>query len=258
MDFIKSFRENQGLSHETSHQASWGDLFAIELEIETIGRFIQPRQHVLDVGCANGFSTFRQLDPHPDAIFTGVDYAESMIAQAERAKQDKKLGSDRVTFAVNSILDLPFEEGSFDVVYTTRVLINLPTWNEQLQGIEQCLRVVKQGGIVILSEGFWEPLCLLNSLRLLLKLPPLAEHDFNRYLKQSRLEAWLRERGLSFQVEDFSSVYYLGSRVLRELIQKEQLPFGDYTSPVNKLFYQMEREYSGGGMGVQQAYIIRK
>ena len=50
-----------------------GDLFAIELEIETIGRFIQPGQHVLDVGCGNGFSTFRQLDPHPGAIFTGVD-----------------------------------------------------------------------------------------------------------------------------------------------------------------------------------------
>jgi hypothetical protein len=72
------------------------------------------------------------------------------------------------------------------------------------------------------------------------------------------LEAWLREQGLSFQVEDFSSVYYLGSRVFRELIQKEQLPFGDYSSPVNKLFYEIEREYSGGGMGVQQAYVIRK
>jgi ubiquinone/menaquinone biosynthesis C-methylase UbiE len=258
MDFIKRFWENQGLSHETSHQASWGDLFAIELEIETIGRFIQPGQHVLDVGCANGFSTFRQLELHPGAIFTGIDYAQAMIAQAERVKQQKNLGDDRVTFAVNSVLDLPFAEGSFDVAYTTRVLINLPTWEEQLQGIEQCLRVVKQGGIVILSEGFWEPLCLLNSLRLMLKLPPLTEHDFNRYLKQTRLEAWLRERGLSFQVEDFSSVYYFGSRVLRELIQKEQLPFGDYNSPVNKLFYEIEREYSGGGMGVQQAYVIRK
>jgi ubiquinone/menaquinone biosynthesis C-methylase UbiE len=258
MDFIKRFWENQGLSHESSHHASWGDLFAIELEIETIGRFIQPGQCVLDVGCANGFSTFRQLELHPDATFTGIDYAEAMIAQAERGKQQKNLRNDRVTFAVHSVLDLPFAEDSFDVVYTTRVLINLPSWEEQMQGIEQCLRVVRKGGIVILSEGFWEPLCLLNSLRLLFKLPPLVEHDFNRYLKQARLEAWLRERGLFFQVEDFSSVYYLGSRVLRELIQKEQLPFGDYNSPVNKLFYQIEREYSGGGIGVQQAYIISK
>jgi len=26
MDFMKRFWENQGLSHETSHQPSWGDL----------------------------------------------------------------------------------------------------------------------------------------------------------------------------------------------------------------------------------------
>jgi ubiquinone/menaquinone biosynthesis C-methylase UbiE len=102
MDYIKSFWENQGLRHEVSHHASWGDLFAIELEIETIGRFIQPGQHVLDVGCANGFSTFRQMDLHPDATFTGIDYAEAMIAQAERARQQKKLGNLRCQFRPRS------------------------------------------------------------------------------------------------------------------------------------------------------------
>jgi hypothetical protein len=63
---------------------------------------------------------------------------------------------------------------------------------------------------------------------------------------------------VAFEVEEFSSLYYLGSRVLRELIQKEERPWGDYSNPVNKLFYDIELEYSGGGMGVQQAYVIRR
>lgn len=258
MDFIKAFWEKQGSTHDDSHHASWGDRYAIELEVETISRFVKPGDAVLDIGCANGFSTFRQHEINPAARYTGVDYAASMIAAADKALAAKGLPQDAIRFGVASILGLPFEEGAFDVAYTTRVLINLPTWEQQRQGILESLRVVRRGGLLVISEGFWEPLCLLNSLRLMLKLEPLAEHDFNRYLKKAKLEAWLAEQGLSFEVEEFSSLYYLGSRVLRELIQKEELPWGDYSSPVNKLFYDIEREYSGGGMGVQQAYVIRK
>jgi SAM-dependent methyltransferase len=141
---------------------------------------------------------------------------------------------------------------------TTRVLINLPTWEDQQKAILESLRVVRPSGTLVISEGFWEPLCLLNSLRLLFRLEPLVEHDFNRYLKKAKLEAWLRELNVAFEVEEFSSLYYLGSRVLRELIQKEERPWGDYSNPVNKLFYDIELEYSGGGMGVQQAYVIRR
>jgi ubiquinone/menaquinone biosynthesis C-methylase UbiE len=258
MDFIKAFWEKQGSTHRGSHTASWGDRLAIELEIETISRHIKPGDRVLDIGCANGFSTFRQYELNPAARYTGVDYAVSMIEHANEALAEKKLSADKIRFSVASILDLPFPDSAFEVAYTTRVLINLSTWEQQQRGIVQALRVVRKGGLLVVSEGFWEPLCLLNSLRLLVGLPPLAEHDFNRYLKKAKLEAWLNEQRLSFEVEDFSSVYYLGSRVLRELIQKEELPFGDYSSPVNKLFYDIEREYSGGGMGVQQAYVIRK
>ncbi len=256
MDHIKQFWEEQGAKHKTSHHASWGDNFAITLEIETISQFIKTGDLVLDVGCANGFATLRQFELNPGASYVGIDYAESMIEHAREAKLEQRLNDDQVAFSVASIFDLPFPDNHFDVVYTTRVLINLPTWSEQQRGIEECLRVAKRGGVVVFSEGFWEPLCLLNSIRLLLNLPPLVEHDFNHYLKKNLLEAWLQKAGLSFHVEDFSSVYYMGSRVLRELIQNEEPAWGDYSSPVNKLFFEIEREYSGGGMGVQQAYVI--
>jgi len=45
---------------------------------------------VLDVGCANGHSTFQQLERQPGARFTGVDYADNMI---KYAKQEKKSGT---------------------------------------------------------------------------------------------------------------------------------------------------------------------
>jgi len=255
-DHIKDYWESQGETHGESHWASWGDNWMIDLEIETIGKTIKDGDCVLDIGCANGYSTFRQYETHKLDLITGVDFAANMIAAAQKSKQEKDLGND-VQFMEGDIRSLQFADNAFDIAYTTRVLINLPTWEQQVQGIAECLRVVKPGGKVVLSEGFWEPLMLLNAMRLLVKLPPLVEHDFNRYLKMSVLNTHLDSLGLQYQIEDFSSIYYLGSRLVRELVT-DPSAYPGFTNPINKLFFEIEKQFSGGGMGIQQAVVITK
>jgi hypothetical protein len=88
-------------------------------------------------------------------------------------------------------------------------------------------------------------------------LPPLVEHDFNRYLKKKYLEEYFLSGDIQFDVLDFSSIYYLGSRFLRELVTNPE-DFPGYSNPINEIFYNIEKQYSGGGFGIQQAYIIRK
>ncbi|MGH8616148.1 MAG: class I SAM-dependent methyltransferase [Burkholderiales bacterium] len=255
-DFIHDFWQSQAVKHGASHEASWGDHHMVELEIETIGRHLADGAEVLDVGCANGYATFEQLARRRPKHVTGVDFAAQMIEVAQTERLRRKLEA-RCTFATGDVRKLDFPDARFDLVYTTRVLINLPNWAEQQQGIDECLRVTRPGGKVVLSEAFWEPLQLLNALRALKQLPPLVEHDFNRYLKQPRLEALLAERGLKFTVEDFSSVYYLGSRFVRELVT-DPAAYPGYSNPVNTAFFELERQYSGGGFGIQQAYVIEK
>lgn len=255
-DHIREYWESQGRVHGESHWASWGDNWAIDLEIETIGKYLKDGDRVLDIGCANGYATFRQNETHKLKSITGVDFAPSMIAAALEAKSKKALGVE-VAFAEGDVRALQFGDDTFDVAYTTRVLINLPTWQEQKAAIAECIRVVKPKGTVVLSEGFWEPLVLLNAMRSLKGLPPLVEHDFNRYLKRSSVEAYLKELRISHEFEDFSSIYYLGSRFLRELVT-DPSAYPGFTNPINKYFYELERKFSGGGMGVQQAVVIRK
>lgn len=255
-DHIKEYWESQGKAHGESHWASWGDHWMINLEIETISKYIKDGYRVLDIGCANGYSTFRQAELHNLSSITGVDFASNMLNAAEVTKRNKSLGSE-ICFIEGDIRSLNLPDNSYDVVYTTRVLINLPTWEQQVLGIAECLRVVKPNGTVILSEGFWEPLMLLNALRSLLKLDPLVEHDFNRYLKLNALKTHLETLSLSYEIEDFSSIYYLGSRVLRELVTDSSAYVG-FTNPINKIFYEIEKQFSGGGIGVQQAVIIKK
>jgi SAM-dependent methyltransferase len=255
-DHIRDYWESQAKTHGQSHWASWGDNWMIELEIEAIGRHIKDNDHVLDVGCANGFSTFRQAASHRLASITGVDLATSMIAVARQTKLERNLGED-IQFVEGDVRSLCFPDGAFDVAYTTRVLINLPSWEQQRAGIGECLRVVKPGGRIVFSEGFWEPLVLLNAMRALRSLPPLVEPDFNRYLKLSGLEAHLRELGVEYEVDDFSSIYYLGSRFLRELVT-DAAAYPGFTNPINALFFEIERQYSGGGMGIQKAVTVTK
>lgn len=255
-DHIKEYWESQGQTHGDSHWASWGDDWAIKLEIETIAKHINEGDHVLDIGCANGYATFQQRELHKVASITGVDFAGNMILAAQKAKHEKGLRDD-ITFMEGDVRALQFHDDTFDVAYTTRVLINLPTWEQQMRGIAECIRVVKPNGKIILSEGFWEPLMLLNAMRKLGNLAPLVEHDFNRYLKLSALEAHLKQLNLKYRVDDFSSIYYLGSRFLRELVT-DPTAYPGFSNPINKLFFEIEKQFSGGGMGVQQAVIITK
>lgn len=188
-NFIKEFWDTNAQKYEQSHWVSWGDNWAIDLELKNISEYIKPKDHVLDIGCANGFGTLFQASEKPISI-VGVDFSGKMIEQAKKQIISKN-NLSIISFQVADILDLPYENDLFDVAYTTRVIINLPNWELQKKAITECMRVTKKGGTVILSEAFWEPLVLLNSMRCLVSLPPLVEHDFNRYLKKEKLERFL-------------------------------------------------------------------
>ncbi len=256
-NFIKKFWNDNALKYRTDHWASWGDIYAIQLEIDTISAYINDNQNVLDIGCGNGFSTIKQYELRERKIkISGIDFSENMIDFANKQKEKSNLNSD-ISFKIGDIKQIDFKDEYFDVAYTTRVLINLQTWEEQKIGINECLRVVKKGGKVVLCEAFYEPLVLLNSFRQLKNLEPLVEHDFNRYLKLSKLKQFLTDNKLKFEVIDFSSLYYLGSRFLRELVTKYE-DYEGYSNPINEVFYNIEKDFSGGGFGIQQAIVITK
>lgn len=255
-DHIQDYWNSQAKKFNSSHTASWGDNWAIKLEIDAINSYLKSSYDIIDIGCANGYSTFYQYENIKPKSMIGIDFAESMIKEANYIKE-KKFSSDPISFQVGDVRKLDFEDCSFDIAYTTRVLINLPTWEQQKNAIKECIRITKPGGKIILSEGFWEPLCILNSMRLLANLEPLVEHDFNRYLKKQKLIRFLEDNNLTFTINNFSSVYYLGSRLLRELITDSD-KYAGYSNPINEIFYDIEKKYSGGNFGIQQIFCIEK
>ena len=64
------------------------------------------------------------------------------------------------------------------------VLINLGHWDRQLSGLRECIRVLKSGGLLLLSEATLQRWCRLNALRAEWGLEDIPMPPFNQYLDQ--------------------------------------------------------------------------
>ena len=104
-------------------------------------------ERILDVGCGTGY-LLRQLDARcPDAVeLTGVDPARAMIAAARAAA-----AGERLRWLEGTAEELPFPEGSFDLVVSTT---SFDHWADQRAGLGECARVLAPGGWLVLTDLF--------------------------------------------------------------------------------------------------------
>ena len=213
---VRAFWTEQSKKHGQSHAASWSDRMAIELEIRETLKHLQDGDRVLDVGCANGYSTVQFAQQRRIQI-RGLDYIPDMIAEAKaRLQSVQTIGS--VEFATGDITQLDEPANAYDRVVAIRVLINLGTWDRQLLALRECARVVKPGGTVLLSEATLQGWGRLNAFRREWGLPEIAMPPFNEYLDEARVrQAGIPDLHLD-AIVDFSSTYFVGTRVLKPLL----------------------------------------
>jgi SAM-dependent methyltransferase len=134
-----------------AHVGTTKHLGGFDTTRELIGRCeIGRDDYVLEVGCGVG-ATACYLAKHDGCRVMGVDLRESMIARAnERAEREGV--RDRVEFRVADAQSLPFDGGTFDVVFCESVA----TFIEDKQRVaNEFLRVTKPGGRVGLNEEVW-------------------------------------------------------------------------------------------------------
>lgn len=239
----------------TCHAASWADKYLIEMEIANLLKNLTPGGRWLDAGCANGYTTFRTLCQRP-AHITAFDFSPLMVDQA-RLAQPLQDPESRITFSHGNVLEISEPSASIDQAYTARVLINLPSWAAQQSAIKELHRVLKPGGKYILSEAFLGSQAKLNALRDMASLAPLRQPEFNLYFEEQRLESFVREYFEIVRIERFSSLYYLGSRFLRELAIEPDDP-ESYEHPINELTASLVPASRSGDFGIQKAYILVK
>ena len=99
---------------------------------------IKKNNSVLDVGCATGHF-YRSIKKRISKNFsyTGLDPYEIFLKLARKAWKDEK----NVNFVKGNIYDLPFKNKTFDVVYSSNVLLHLPEISKPLK---ELLRVTNK------------------------------------------------------------------------------------------------------------------
>ncbi len=258
LEQIRDYWTKQAQQHGVSPVASWSDQPVIDMEIREIAKYLDAGDRVLDVGCANGYSTVQYAALKPCHL-RGLDYIPEMIDQARLRVSALEIAlQGTVEFAVGDITALAEPSASYDKIIVTRVLINLQNEKRQLIALQECARSLRPGGLLLLSEATRQGWSQLNSFRQEWGLPPIPMPPFNLYLDQEALIEAARTEFSTEAVVNFASSYYVGTRVLKPLLARTldcNIDVADPQMHWNRWFSHLP---SAGDYGTQKLFVLRK
>ncbi len=255
---IRAHWSSQAQQHGLEPASSWSDWRAIELEIDAISARIARGMDILDAGCATGYSTARYAAA-TDGSALGVDYVPEMVAHA--LKRRDALPADlrsRLEFRLGDVRDLQLEDETFDLVVSTRVVINLAERAEQARALGEYARVLRPGGLLLLSEATLQGLERLNALRSEWGLPAIGIPDFNLYLDENTLAEAASPQLELERVENFASSYFVATRVFKPLLARLSPADVDVADPDAEFNRWAAQLPAAGDYGTQKLFVFRK
>ncbi|GGK65292.1 hypothetical protein Sme01_24520 [Sphaerisporangium melleum] len=106
----------------------------------------RPGERVLDVGCGTGYLS-RVIAPvvTPSGHVTGVDAAPAMVEYSRRR------APGNCDYVVGEGQDLPFPDGSFDLVVSTFAVHHIPP-AARAETLREMFRVLRPGGRLLIAE----------------------------------------------------------------------------------------------------------
>ncbi len=216
---IREYWDNRAKEHTLDLQGTTNDLYLRELEIRTVenkirGFGLSAGASLIDIGCGDGYSTMRLARAFPDYNFTGIDYSESMIANALKRRDKDVYLKSNIQFKVVDVLNLDnaLANATFDVAITMRVLINLPELSQQQTAIKNISNKCTQNGHYIAVENFMAGQRNMNKLRDSLELPEIPVRWHNRFFEEEDFRSAAEANFNSLMFIDFASSYYYVTR----------------------------------------------
>jgi len=258
LEQIRSYWEAQAEKYKQSPAASWSDTPVIEMEIREILGYLEDGDSVLDAGCANGYSTIR-FAAQKNICIQGIDYIPEMIAQAhENLKQCSGKIAGSVSFDTGNVLAITKADNIYDKVILKRVIASLGEYDNQLRAIRESARILKPGGLLLLSDATLQGWEKLNAFRREWQLPEISIPAFNNYLDREKLVEDLSPELELCESRNFASSYYVGTRILKPLLIQAlglNIDTADPHMEWNRWFSQLP---SWGDYGTQELFIFKK
>ncbi len=106
--------------------------------------------HVLDIGCGGGKNIQKWLELCPEGLVKGIDYSIESV-NASKKLNEEAIKEGRCEIIEANVLDLPFDEGTFDLVSAFETVYFWPEIERSFQGV---YRILKPGGkFLIVNEA---------------------------------------------------------------------------------------------------------
>jgi ubiquinone/menaquinone biosynthesis C-methylase UbiE len=102
----------------------------------------------VDLGCGPGHLAVKLAQLATGLRVTGLDLSDEMLAQAEGRARQAGLG-DRVSFRQGDVAQIPFPDGSLDLVVST---LSLHHWRDPVAVLDEIARVLRPGGAYLIFD----------------------------------------------------------------------------------------------------------
>ena len=126
----------------------------IDRDAGVVADFLTPRLSpglsVLDCGCGPGPITLGLAHAVAPGSVVGIDIEPTMIERANALAAGS--GLDNIDFQVADIYDLPFDDDSFDIVFSSAVTEHL---SDPVRALRELRRVTRTGGITAVIRTDW-------------------------------------------------------------------------------------------------------
>ena len=238
---------------ELGQLAGTRDVIAKQIEVDAISTYVRDGMRILEVGCGNGITAIELARRHKVEIL-GIDFAAEMIAAAGSMLAGQNL-SGSAKFQVGDVLGLLGFTERFNLIYSERVLINLPGWAAQRQAILNITDLLADEGLYVMCENSQDGLDQINSLRAQVGLPAIIPPWHNRYFRDAEVET-ITLPGVKLEaINYYSSTYYFLSRVVNAYLAAQEGKDPDYIAPINQLALRLP---SIGDLGQGRIWLWRK
>jgi SAM-dependent methyltransferase len=260
---IKEYWNERAEQHLSDPSSTTNDIYLRELEIVTIIKTLKKlmnsgHKRILDVGCGEGYSTFKIAQACDQFIFHGIDYSPKMVQVAKERLSKNPSMVNRLNFQVGDVLDLSKELKVFeyDIVISDRCLINLESKSDQRHAIHEIAKHVACNGYYIAIENFLEGHEEMNRARTEMGLDEIPVRWHNLYFTEKDFKEFSDQYFDLVEIIDFSSTYYLATRVIYTTLCKKSGEKIDYQHPIHKL--AVDLPWTGKFSPIRMAVLKRK
>ncbi len=206
-------------SHYTHGYGDSGDRFSYRTATVDADFFLphlKPEMSVLDCGCGSGSITIGIAEVVASGQVVGIDIGQAPIEHARELARERKVSN--VKFEVASIDAIPFENASFDAVFSNFVLEHL---RSPADALKEMHRVMKPGGVIGLVGNDVDGRLLSPTDDPIVELFKLRErvweHNGGNPRIGKHLRGMLHEAGFS-RVRGMEKRYFSGTKEEIELM----------------------------------------